>query len=122
MSSFSDQAITLAALAPFADSPTTITGIGHIRHQESNRIAAIVTELGKMGIRCEETESSITIFPGSPKPSVVETYDDHRMAMGFSLIGLRSPGIVIDNPDCCRKTFEEYFDVLDDVIRRLTGQ
>ena len=122
MSSFSDQAITLAALAPFADSPTTITGIGHIRHQESNRIAAIVTELKKMGIHCEETESSITVYPGSPKASVVETYDDHRMAMGFSLIGLRSPGIVIDNPDCCRKTFEEYFDVLDDVIRRLTGQ
>lgn len=122
MSSFSDQAITLAALAPFADSPTTITGIGHIRHQESNRISAIVTELGKMGIRCEESESSITIFPGSPKPSVVETYDDHRMAMGFSLIGLRSPGIVIDNPDCCRKTFEEYFDVLDDAARRLSEQ
>lgn len=122
MSSFSDQAITLAALAPFADSPTIITGIGHIRHQESNRIAAIVTELGKMGIRCEESESSITIFPGSPKPSTVETYDDHRMAMGFSLIGLRSPGIVIDNPDCCRKTFEEYFDVLDDAARRLSEQ
>ena len=122
MSSFSDQAITLAALAPFADSPTTITGIGHIRHQESNRIAAIVTELKKMGIHCEETESSITVYPGSPKASVVETYDDHRMAMGFSLIGLRSPGIVIDNPGCCRKTFEEYFDVLDDITCRLTGQ
>ena len=122
MSSFSDQAITLAALAPFADSPTTITGIGHIRHQESNRIAAIVTELKKMGIHCEQTESSITVYPGSPKASVVETYDDHRMAMGFSLIGLRSPGIVIDNPGCCRKTFEEYFDVLDDITCRLTGQ
>ena len=122
MSSFSDQAITLAALAPFADSPTTITGIGHIRHQESNRIAAIVTELKKMGIHCEETESSITVYPGSPKASVVETYDDHRIAMGFSLIGLRSPGIVIDNPGCCRKTFEEYFDVLDDITCRLTGQ
>lgn len=122
MSSFSDQAITLAALAPFADSPTTITGIGHIRHQESNRIAAIVTELKKMGIHCEETESSITVYPGSPKASVVETYDDHRMAMGFSLIGLRSPGIVIDNPGCCRKTFEEYFDVLDDITCRLTEQ
>ena len=122
MSSFSDQAITLAALAPFADSPTTITGIGHIRHQESNRIAAIVTELKKMGIHCEETESSITAYPGSPKASVVETYNDHRMAMGFSLIGLRSPGIVIDNPGCCRKTFEEYFDVLDDITCRLAGQ
>lgn len=117
MSACSDQAITLAAIAPYADSPTTITGIGHIRHQESNRISAIVTELTKMGIRCEEGESSIRIYPGRPRPSVVETYEDHRMAMGFALTGLRSEGIVIDNPGCCRKTFEEYFEVLDRVIR-----
>ena len=119
MSSFSDQAITLAAIAPFADSPTTITGIGHIRHQESNRIAAIVTELKKMGIHCDETESSITVYPGAPRPSMVETYDDHRMAMGFSLIGLRADGIVIDNPGCCKKTFEQYFEVLDQTIAQL---
>lgn len=119
MSACSDQAITLAAIAPFADSPTTITGIGHIRFQESNRIQAIVSELTKMGIRCEETESTITIYPGTPKPSLVETYDDHRMAMGFSLIGLRCEGIVINDPDCCRKTFEHYFDVLDEVVQTL---
>lgn len=122
MSACSDQAITLAAIAPFADSPTTITGIGHIRFQESNRIQAIVTELGKMGIRCEETESSITIYPGMPNPSLVETYDDHRMAMGFSLIGLRAEGIVINDPGCCRKTFENYFDVLDMIIDSLQMQ
>lgn len=120
MSSFSDQAITLAALAPFADSPTRIRGIGHIRHQESDRIAAVATELGKMGILCEESDDNITIHPGSLSPSVVETYDDHRMAMGFSLVGLRSPGIAIRNPGCCRKTFEGYFDLLDNVVRRLT--
>ncbi|MBQ2803823.1 MAG: 3-phosphoshikimate 1-carboxyvinyltransferase [Lachnospiraceae bacterium] len=120
MSSCSDQAITLAAIAPFADTPTTITGIGHIRFQESDRIHAIVTELTKMGIQCEEAKDRITIYPGSPKPSLVNTYDDHRMAMGFSLIGLRSPGIVIDNPSCCRKTFEEYFEVLDQVIEEIT--
>lgn len=120
MSACSDQAITLAAIAPFAKTPTTITGIGHIRFQESDRIGAIVTELTKMGIRCEETESSITIYPGKPNPSLVETYDDHRMAMGFSLIGLRSDGIVIDNPECCRKTFENYFEVLELVISTLT--
>lgn len=119
MSACSDQAITLAALAPFADSPITITGIGHIRLQESDRIHAIVTELGKMGIRCEETDDSITVYPGVPSPSVVETYDDHRMAMGFSLIGLRTPGIVISNPDCCRKTFAEYFSVLDAIAEKL---
>ena len=119
MAACSDQAITLAAIAPFADSPTTITGIGHIRFQECNRIQAIVTELTKMGIHCEESEHSITIYPGIPKPSLVETYDDHRMAMGFSLIGLRSAGIVINNPCCCSKTFENYFEVLEQVIGKL---
>lgn len=118
MSACSDQAITLAAIAPFADGPTTITGIGHIRFQESDRIAAITAELSKMGIRCEERKDSITIHPGTPAPSLVETYDDHRMAMGFSLTGLRSPGIVINNPGCCRKTFEDYFEVLEDAIKR----
>ncbi len=113
MSSFSDQAITLAAIAPFADGPTTITGIGHIRLQESDRLSAIVTELSKMGIRCEETDSSVTIYPGTPTGCAVDTYEDHRMAMGFSLIGLRVPGVVINAPDCCRKTFENYFQVLE---------
>ncbi len=119
MSACSDQAITLAAIAPFADSPTTITGIGHIRFQESDRIRAIVTELGKMGIRCEESGDSITVHPGFPRPSTVETYDDHRMAMGFSLIGLRAPGIAISNPQCCGKTFEDYFQVLEQFVRQL---
>lgn len=116
MSACSDQAITLAAIAPFADSPTTITGIGHIRFQESNRIQAICTELTRMGVRCEEGEDQITIYPGNPAPCVVNTYEDHRMAMGFSLVGLRSAGIVIDNPGCCCKTFENYFEVLESVI------
>lgn len=119
MSTCSDQAITMAALAPFASSPTTITGIGHIRHQESDRIHAICTELSRMGIRCDEYADSITIYPGAPAPCEVQTYDDHRMAMGFSLIGLRAPGIRILDPGCCRKTFENYFDCLDHVIDML---
>lgn len=118
MSACSDQAITLAAIAPYADGPTRITGIGHIRYQESDRIAGIAAQLAKMGIRCEASDSSITIYPGSPHPSEVDTYEDHRMAMGFALTGLRSPGIDIRNPGCCRKTFEEYFEVLD----RIAGQ
>lgn len=117
MSACSDQAITLAALAPFATSPTKITGIGHIRHQESDRISAIATELSRLGIRCTEEESSLTIYPGAPKKCVIHTYEDHRMAMGFSLIGLRCPGIVIANPGCCSKTFENYFEVLEKTIQ-----
>jgi 3-phosphoshikimate 1-carboxyvinyltransferase len=119
MSAFSDQAITLAAIAPFAESPTTITGIGHIRFQESDRINAIVTELGKMGIRCESTDDSITIYPGTPKAVHVSTYEDHRVAMGFAITKLKCEGMVIDNPQCCRKTFENYFEVMDDFLNRV---
>ena len=118
MSACSDQAITLAAIAPYADSPTFITGIGHIRHQESDRITGIVTQLAKMGIRCEESEGSIAIYPGRPRPAEVDTFEDHRMAMGFALTGLRSPDIVIRDPGCCRKTFEDYFEVLDSIVEQ----
>lgn len=121
MSSFSDQAITLAAIAPYAETPVTITGIGHIRLQESDRLTAIETNLRSMGITCDVTDNSITIYPGTPEPANVETYDDHRLAMGFSLTGLRADGIVINNPGCCKKTFENYFEVLDEVLNRLSA-
>lgn len=117
MNDFSDQALTLAAIAPFAGEKVHICHIGHIRQQESDRIHAMVTELTRLGIRCEEEKDAVSIYPGEPKGGVVETYEDHRVAMAFSLIGLRTDGIWIDNPGCCGKTFEEYFKVLD----RLTG-
>ena len=119
LSGCSDQAITLAAIAPFADSPVTIQGIGHIRHQESDRIAAIVHNLTTMGIRCEETDSSVTIYPGTVHAASIATFDDHRLAMGFSLPGLLVKGIEIENPACCRKTFEDYFEVLEDALIQL---
>lgn len=120
MSACSDQAITMAALAPFADSPTRITGIGHIRNQESDRINAIVTELNRLSIRCTEEESAITIYPGTPRPCIIHTYEDHRMAMGFSLIGLKCPGVKIHNPSCCKKTFENYFEVFENAIQSIS--
>ncbi|MBQ8279877.1 MAG: 3-phosphoshikimate 1-carboxyvinyltransferase [Roseburia sp.] len=113
MNDFSDQTMTLAVLAPFCGSPVRIEGIAHIRLQESDRLHGIATELTKLGVSCEEEEAAITIYPGEPHAGVVETYEDHRMAMAFSLIGLMVDGIVIDNPDCCRKTFENYFEILD---------
>lgn len=115
MHACSDQAITLAAIAPYADSPVTITGIGHIRYQESDRLTAISQELTRLGIRVRTWEDGLTIWPGRPGPGKVRTYDDHRMAMGFSLTGLRADGIEIDDPGCCRKTFAGYFEVLDKV-------
>ena len=120
MSSCSDQAITMAAIAPFADSPVTITGIGHIRHQESDRMAAIIENLTAMGIACREEEASITIFPGTPTAAKIKTHDDHRLAMGFSITGLLTEGVVIEDPGCCRKTFENYFEVLDEMLYNLS--
>lgn len=116
-SDFSDQALTMAAIAPYADSPVTIQGIAHTRGQESNRVAVIGTELAKLGIRCSETEDSITIYPGEMQGATIETYDDHRVAMAFAITGLRTAGIVISNPSCCKKTFPEYFTVLDGLYR-----
>ncbi len=119
MSAFSDQALTLAAIAPFADAPITITGIGHIRLQECDRIRAITENLAAFGIRAEATETSVTIHPGQPRGCAVETFDDHRVAMSFALTGLRAPGTEIRNPACCRKTFAQYFDVLANALAQL---
>lgn len=117
MNDFSDQTMTLAAIAPYAKSPTYIRNIAHIRLQESDRIHAIVTELTRLGIKVEEEEGAIRIYPGEVKPAVIETYDDHRMAMAFALVGLKTEGIVIDNCECCGKTFENYFSVLDGIYK-----
>jgi 3-phosphoshikimate 1-carboxyvinyltransferase len=119
LSSFSDQALTLAALACFAKEPVTITGIGHIRYQECDRIHAIKANLSAMGIRCEETgDGMLTIHPGKPHGCTIATFEDHRVAMAFSLPGLVTEGIVIENPGCCRKTFENYFEVLEQQVCR----
>ena len=119
MSAFSDQALTLAAIAPFADAPVTIKGIGHIRLQECDRINAISQNLRTLGIETEEHEDSITIYPGTPCAGDIETFDDHRVAMSFALTGLRTEGIRIINPDCCKKTFREYFDVLEKAVSEI---
>ena len=115
MKDFSDQTMTMAVVAAFADTPTTIEGIGHIRFQESNRLQAIITELRRVGIQAEELQKgdAVRIYPGTVQGALIETYEDHRMAMAFSLLGLRCPGIRIHNPGCCAKAFEHYFDVLD---------
>lgn len=113
MSDFSDQALTLAAIAPFADSKVTITGISHIRGQESDRIKVIVDELTKMGISCNELTDGVEIYPGTPKNVEIETYNDHRVAMSFAVTGLAGDGMTILNPECCKKTFAGFFDEID---------
>lgn len=109
----SDTAQTLAAVAPFASSPTTVTGIGFIRGKETDRIGAVVTELVRLGIDATEDPDGFTIRPGTPRPGMVHTYHDHRMAMSFALIGLRSPGIRIADPGCVAKTYPGFWDDLE---------
>lgn len=111
-----DTAQTLAAIAPFASTPTRIRGIASARLKETDRITATCTELSRLGVRVEEHPDGMTIYPHAPshlRPAVIQTYNDHRMAMAFSLIGLRVPGIVIENPTCVAKTFPNFFDVLE---------
>ncbi len=113
MRDISDTAQTLAIVATFADSPTEITGIGFIRRKETDRIGAVVSELSRRGIQAEEMPEGLIIHPGNARPGVVTTYEDHRMAMSFALLGLKHPGIQIRDPECVAKTFPDFFDVLE---------
>ncbi len=113
MSDFSDQVLTLAAIAPYADAPVTIRGVAHIRRQESDRLQVIATELERMGIRCEMFADGVVIHPGQPHAAKIQTYHDHRVAMSFAITGLRAEGIEIMDPMCCRKTFAQYFELFE---------
>lgn len=113
MNEYSDQAITAAVLGALASEPVRIRNIGHIKHQESNRVQASINELAKVGIKVEEMEDGIIVYPGPINGAEIDTYDDHRIAMSFSLLGLVQPGIIIKDHLCCRKTFPNYFDVLE---------
>jgi 3-phosphoshikimate 1-carboxyvinyltransferase len=107
---------TLAAVSYFAKSPTTITNIGHLRFKESDRILALANELQKLGATVEQTDDSLTIYPSTKKQGgVIETYNDHRIAMAISLIGMKVPNVHISNPNCVKKSFPEFFRVLDHV-------
>jgi len=109
-----DTAQTLAAIAPFASSTTRIRGIASARLKETDRVHATCTELARLGVRVQEHEDGMTIYPCEKfNPAIIQTYNDHRMAMAFSLIGLRVPGVIIENPSCVVKTFPNFFDVLE---------
>ena len=109
-----DTAQTLAAVAPFASSSTRIRGIASARVKETDRVHATCTELARLGVRVEEHEDGMTIHPCQTfKPASIQTYNDHRMAMAFSLVGLRVDGLKIENPSCVSKTFPNFFEVLE---------
>lgn len=109
-----DTAQTLAVVAPFAASPTRIRGIASARVKETDRVHATCVELERLGVNVDEHEDGLTIQPVEKmRPAVIQTYNDHRMAMSFALIGLRFDGVTIENPACVSKTFPNYFDVLE---------
>jgi 3-phosphoshikimate 1-carboxyvinyltransferase len=115
MGSFSDTMMTLAAIAPFASTPTTITNVGHTRHQETDRLSAVATELSRLGVGVDEWDDGLRVSPGPLRPATVRTYGDHRMAMAFAVTALAasSPTVTIEDPGCVTKTFPGYFRVLD---------
>lgn len=113
MRPMSDQALTLGALAAFADGPVEVTGVPHIRHHESDRIHVFCTQMARLGIRTEERHDGFVVYPGAPRPGIViDPHDDHRHAMAFSLLGTKVPGIRISDPGCVSKTCPTYFELL----------
>ena len=116
---FSDTFLTIAAIAPLLDGPTKITGIAHTRKQETDRVSGMARELIKLGQKVIETEDSLEIHPQPLKTGIViETYEDHRFAMSFGILGCHDlhgdgrPWLSIKDPTCCGKTFPSFFEVL----------
>jgi 3-phosphoshikimate 1-carboxyvinyltransferase len=117
-----DMAQTLAVVALFADGPTTIRNIGNLRVKETDRIAALEKELTKLGARVIVLGDDLTIEPPAGnrlKPASIDTYDDHRMAMSFTVAGLAHPGITINDPACVSKTFPSYYEFMQDMADQL---
>ncbi len=117
MNSMPDMVATLAAIAPFASSPTTIRDVAFIRHHESDRIRVLATELRRLGASVIDSEDGLEIQPSTMHPDTIETYDDHRIAMSFAVAGLKLPGLIINNPGCVAKTFPDFFDRLSNLDR-----
>ncbi|HLW68358.1 MAG TPA: 3-phosphoshikimate 1-carboxyvinyltransferase [Gemmataceae bacterium] len=113
MNDISDTVMTLAAVACFAEGPTTIRNVAHIRHKETDRISALATELRKIGAEVEEYADGLKITPRPLHGAEIETYNDHRMAMSMALVGLKVPGIVILNPGCVAKTYPGFWEDLE---------
>ncbi len=112
MADISDTVPTLAAVAPFAESPTRITGVGFIRRKESDRIGDLVRELNRIGVRADEEPDGLVVHPSKPHGGRVETHHDHRLAMSLALIGLRTPGVEVADPGVVSKSWPGYWAML----------
>ncbi len=112
MRPLSDATLTLAAIAPFADGPIHMHGVAHIRHHECDRIAAMCSSLARLGIRVEEHQDGLTVHPGMPEFGVMDTFEDHRMAMSLAVLGVAGNGIELLDPGCVSKTCPSFFEQL----------
>jgi hypothetical protein len=107
-----DSIMLAIVLAPLAEEPWRFTDLGRLRVQECERVVALRTELTKCGVRVIETGDTLEVFPSNLHGAEIETYNDHRMAMCFAILGLKVPGIKIKNPRCVKKTFPNFFQKL----------
>ncbi len=118
-----DTVPTLAVLALFADSPTTIRNVANLRIKETDRLTALGAELRKLGATVDEQHDGLMIHPPDRiKLARIDTYDDHRMAMSFALAGLKCPGLVINDPRCCAKTFPDFFQRFEAMLAHTQGR
>lgn len=122
MKEMPDQILTLAAIAPYAHEPISMTGIDSLPYKESDRIRGALINLEAMGIEAKLEGGRLSVWPGRIRPARIQTFEDHRLAMAFSLAGLKSQGIMIENPDCCQKSFGGYFCELTRVAGELESQ
>jgi 3-phosphoshikimate 1-carboxyvinyltransferase len=117
MANMPDLVPTLAVAAAFAQGDTVITGVAHLRHKESDRLAAVAAELGKMGVKARDTDDGLIITGGRPQGAQIETYQDHRLAMSFAVAGLKVPGVVIRDPDCVGKSFPDFWEFFESLFQ-----
>ena len=117
MAHMPDLVPTLAVVAAFADGTTRIRNVGHLKVKESNRLHAVATALARMGIDVETDNSEITICGGKPRGAVIDTYNDHRMAMSFAVAGLVAPGVFIRDEACVNKSFPSFWEVFETLYR-----
>jgi 3-phosphoshikimate 1-carboxyvinyltransferase len=110
MNDIPDSVPTLAVLAAFAEGPTTILDVAHLRHKETDRLRALAAELARLGARVDLHEDGLTIHPRPLSGAAIETYNDHRIAMSFAVAGLRIKGVVIKNPGCVGKSFPTFWE------------
>ena len=104
-----DSILTAMVLAPFGERPTRFTDLGRLRLQECERVVAMRTELTKCGVRVEEVGDTLEVWPSPVRGAEVATYGDHRVAMSFAILGLKVPGLRLQNPACVKKTFPNFF-------------